>query len=311
MNLLKSPLFRSIFVWVITFGFLFWLVGALLTGEMSWMRVNSPTESDEFFGLTTTALAILGGILAIGYLVIRYRERAAAEREEEAAEREEEARESQQIDQDFRLAIEQLGHDKPVVRIAGVHALIAISDQYGGGFNQRTVDVLCGYLRADRTDIDDRAVESTILQSIQKRTAFKDSEGGPWSACRFDFHGTTFSEELNFTHLVFYKEVDFAGATFQQAVRLDFSGFGPGLDFSESTFYKTFDASSAVFNETVDFTNAVFRDEAVFKGTEFYKDAAFDQASFWKPPFFDGATFSPSVGMSPDDLPTGAEFRES
>lgn len=291
------------------------------------MRVNSPTESDEFFGLTTTTLAVLGGVLAIGYLVIRYRERAAAEREEAAAEREEFALERQRINQEFRLAIEQLGHDKPVVRIAGVYALVSISDQNGEEFKQRTVDVLCGYLRADRTNIDDRAVESTILQSIHERTGpqdhykVRDAEKTPWNTCRFDFHGATFSEEVDFKLSFFANEVNFAGATFQQEARFAYSEFGESVDFSETTFCKKLGASWATFHKRATFTNAAFMDEAVFKNAKFHDDAAFIGGHFHKTPCFTEATFSfenlanisfpPSVKLSSDKLPVGAKFRET
>lgn len=160
----RPVLLLTILCWVVFFGVLFWLCGALLTQQLLWFTVpKGERTNEEFFELLTSVLATVGGIIAISYLVIKYRERSDQERAQHLLK-------TQQINQDLRAAVEQLGHDKPVVRIAGIHALLDISDEQGGIYKQRIVDVLCGYLRADRTSTNDRAVESTILQAIHDRT---------------------------------------------------------------------------------------------------------------------------------------------
>lgn len=81
-------------------------------------------------------LTALGGVGAVGYLVIKYRERAALERSE--------------ADEKLVRAVQQLGDPSPQVRIAGVYALADVADTYGGPYHQCVVDILCGYLRTDR-----------------------------------------------------------------------------------------------------------------------------------------------------------------
>ena len=81
-------------------------------------------------------LTALGGVGAVGYLVIKYRERAALERSE--------------ADEKLVRAVQQLGDPSPQVRIAGVYALADVTDTYGGPYHQCVVDILCGYLRTDR-----------------------------------------------------------------------------------------------------------------------------------------------------------------
>ena len=71
-------------------------------------------------------LTALGGVGAVGYLVIKYRERAALERGE--------------ADEKLVRAVQQLGDASPQVRIAGVYALADVADTYEGPYHQRVVE---------------------------------------------------------------------------------------------------------------------------------------------------------------------------
>lgn len=140
----KWPLFVVIVVWVLfallVFTVLGWLWGR--GGYWSWQRwltnwrsVGTEAASLE---LVKISLTTIGGIGGVGYLVIKYRERASAERG--AA--------------DARLpwSIEQLANKSPQIRIAAIYSLADIADIYRGNFRQRVVNVLCGYLRTKRGD---------------------------------------------------------------------------------------------------------------------------------------------------------------
>lgn len=140
----KWPLFVVIVVWVLfallVFTVLGWLWGR--SGYWSWQRwltnwrsVGTEAASLE---LVKISLTTIGGIGGVGYLVIKYRERASAERG--AA--------------DARLpwSIEQLANKSPQIRIAAIYSLADIADIYRGNFRQRVVNVLCGYLRTKRGD---------------------------------------------------------------------------------------------------------------------------------------------------------------
>lgn len=139
---------------------------------------------DKSGSIVKTALTLVGGVGAVAYLVIKYQERQQAKRNEERARREETREENRLINTKMQDAVNQLGSDKVSTRIAGVYALTDIADTYRGRYRQRVVDILCGYLRSDRTSYaldefgntvkdefgrlvksgsSDEAVESTIL----------------------------------------------------------------------------------------------------------------------------------------------------
>lgn len=299
----KQPrLLLSIFFWVCFFGVLFWLCGVLLTQQWSWFSVPDALDTNEehFFELLTSVLATIGGIIAISYLVIKYRERSDQERGQKLLT-------AQQTNQDLRAAIEQLGHEKPVVRIAGVHALLDISDAHGGIYKQRIVDVLCGYLRADRSSTEDRAVESTILQAIQKRTwtkSFLDDRGEEvlpqivgndqsWCDCTFDLHGATFTEDFNLDGSTFTGDVNFAEAIFTAPAT-----------FNHATFLGRVDFSSCQFKEMAFFIKTEF-ESPLFFGATFHNHASFIEADFHDVPSFHASYF-----QAPADF-RSTRFRKS
>ena len=188
-------------------------------------------------------LTTIGGVGAVGYLVIKYRERASQERNEA----------SEKLIQ----AVEQLGSQSPQVRIAGVYALADVADKYQDHYRQRVVDILCGYLRTDRLpengkvrhvieengivdpellSSNDGAVESTILATLANhlKAGFqKDNDSsantqpGPWSECAIDLHGAILTEHVdfsgahmflpNFEGAIFLKKVDFSQTSLKRA----------------------------------------------------------------------------------------------
>jgi uncharacterized protein YjbI with pentapeptide repeats len=268
-------------------------------------------------------LATIGGIIAISYLVIKYRERSDQERRQKLLA-------AQHINQDLRAAIEQLGHQKPVVRIAGVHALLDISDAHGGIYKQRIVDVLCGYLRADRSSTEDRAVESTILQAIQKRTrtkSFLDDRGEEilpqivsndqsWCDCTFDLHGATFTEDVNLDGSTFTGDVNFAEAIFTAPATFNHATFLGRVDFKDcqfqalaffiktefespfffgTTFHNHASFIEADFHDVPSFHASYFEGPADFRSTRFRKSAIFNYAVFSSRADFRNAVFQHEV----------------
>lgn len=129
-------------------------------------RRRYQNQNNGAFEAVKSALTAVAGIGGVAYLVIKYRT---------------EQRETAGIaDKKISAAVDQLGSDKASTRIAGVYALTDIADRYKGGYRQRVVDILCGYLRSDREAYPlgadgkpatglprsgdaDKAVESTIL----------------------------------------------------------------------------------------------------------------------------------------------------
>lgn len=186
--------------------------------------------------VATTSLTMAGGLVAISYVVLKYRERVSAEVVEK--------REAEQ-DADKRIleAAALLSDDKPINQIAGVYALTAIADKFREEYNQRVVDILCAYLRTSR-DESSLPVEATIMREIRRRlfrtqggAGGKGMEGSnPWSFCEFDLHGSHFFDRFDFGDAEFRKKVLLDGAVFRREVMLAGCVFWEGASFDNCIF---------------------------------------------------------------------------
>ena len=240
----RMPLFPTILIWevlaIAAFSLLAYLWGDWAIWESLTGAGNDPSE------IVKIALTTVGGLGAVGYIVIRYRDSQASKRAEE--------RElSRMVDDKMQAAINQLGAEQASTRIAGVYALAEIADTHHGGqhngsrpdddYRQRIVDILCGYLRSDRerciTDENgkkhkdgnyDKAVESTIIAVIRKHLQ-RDDQGNQavtqtleddqlWCACSLDLHGAHIHETF-----------DLSGATIQTSMNCDNVQFHGGARF--------------------------------------------------------------------------------
>lgn len=348
--LLRSPsqwnLFGTIAVWVIlaigAFTTLGWLWGS--GPYSSWQRVFTNWSGNELRGepleLVKVSLTTIGGIGAVGYLVIKYRERAAIERNE--------------VDAKLLSAVQQLGSDSSQVRIAGVYALADVADTYGSPYHQRVVDILCGYLRAERghwepteaadpqtikTEADpnpryvttDGPVESTILGMLARhlRKARTDSDSRRqvkqevaddqlWCDCKIDLHGAHFSERVYLDKITcrwldahdvhFGDYLSMISSTFTESVSFYGTTFSGEVRFSWSRFQKFANFNKATFKNYTIFAGASFEGDARFRdiryeesGYGYFKGARFN-IGYWHtdPPIFSVSTPGKSVAELPD-----------
>lgn len=230
----KNGLFRAIVSWIFLAIIAYTLLSAIWGDGHGWNRVltgwHIGATHDPLDRIKVT-LTALGGVGAVGYLVIKYRERAALERGE--------------ADEKLVRAVQQLGDPSPQVRIAGVYALADVADTYKGPYHQRVVDILCGYLRTDRllkdtngdtryaTNEDgtpnpdqplstDGAVESTILFVLtnhlhlsRKYNNSEENSAGPWSHCYLDLHDAYITETAVFMN-VYIGEINASRARFSK-----------------------------------------------------------------------------------------------
>ncbi|TFH53029.1 hypothetical protein E4J66_05540 [Actinomyces viscosus] len=293
----KNGLFYTIVTWIFLAIIAYTALSALWGNGHGWSRILAGwyigATHDPLDRIKVT-LTALGGVGAVGYLVIKYRERSALERGE--------------ADDKFVRAVQQLGDASPQVRIAGVYALADVADTYEGPYHQRVVDILCGYLRTDRllkdangetryatnkdgtSDHDkplsaDRAVESTILSVLAKhlKTVSENSfdnitTPGPWSHCTLNLHGTTLTESIHFTgsHI---------GALNAESLKL--TGCAT---FQDSIFTNPVVFTNSIFTQDVDFSCVRFARRAVFSSVTFMKKINFTGTHFSNV-YFDGATF--------------------
>jgi uncharacterized protein YjbI with pentapeptide repeats len=183
------------------------------------------------------------------------------------------------LNERFATAAEQLGSDKPAVRLAGVYAMAGLADDWEEN-RQTCVDVLCAYLRMPyEPDPGQNAPEPQRLafQAIRevRHTAIrvitahlKNDAAVSWQGLNFDFTGVVFDGG------------DFNGAQFSSGT-VDFDGaqFSSGTvwfnaaQFSGGTVY----FRSAQFSGgIVDFLAAQFSG-----GTVWFNNAEFSGGTVW------------------------------
>ena len=326
------PLFWTILLWVVLALAVFTVLG-WLWGEgpsWSWQRWLTNWRSAGAdagpLEVVKVSLTTIGGIGGTGYLVIKYRERASAERAEKAAELARKDIEQEKAEQKLLNAVQQLGSESPQVRIAGVYALADVADTYRGGYRQRVVNILCGYLRTPRgawetitgtTAADgetasekvyvsnDGAVESTVLEvlsrHLRKRREKTDthdaviqdvSEDQLWCDCTIDLHDAVITESLNFTDVTLASDMSFQGATFNTFAIFQGASFDAHVTFRGATFNADTSFSKATFKDGTRFWEATFNANTHFEHATFNANTSFSDATFKANTYFWGATFA-------------------
>ena len=301
----KDSLFGAIAIWavlgIIAFVLAMWGLGRVPV----WQLKLDPEKQAE--NIVKIALTLVGGVGAVAYLVIKYQERQQAGR----AEKREKDR---TVDTKVQAAINQLGSDKASTRIAGVYALTDIADRYKDSYRQRVVDILCGYLRSDRSSYapdrsrqpvwdasghfvesvaSDEAVESTILSVMHDRLRKerKDETGETivrqtvdddqlWCACTFDLHEATFHEAVDLTDSTFECVPCFRGTKFERRANFGGAHFAGYADFSRATFTGDAYFVEATFARGADFGGAEFRASAAFLGIQGQPSLGFKECKF-------------------------------
>ena len=342
------PLFGVILVWVVlalvVFTVLGWLWGEGPLWSDRWLtNWRSAGAEANPLDLVKVSLTTIGGIGGTGYLVIKYRERASAERAERDAEQ-------NRAEQRLLSGVQQLGSGSPQVRIAGVYSLADVADTYRGEYRQRVVSILCGYLRTQRGEwrtivneqdgpeqsseekvyvSHDGAVESTVLEVLvrhlrKRREKTKHREAVTqlveddqlWCDCTIDLHDAVLTEIANFRGAAFNRYANFRGATFTHDADFQGTTFNHA-DFQDATFNHA-NFWGATFNRYAHFGGATFN-HANFQDATFNGDANFQDATFTNNANFRDATFSRSAplrGLPPgwvdeDGLPYGARWADA
>ncbi len=214
------------------------------------------------------------------------------------------------LNERFATAADQLGSDKPAVRLAGVYAMAGLADDWEEN-RQTCVDVLCAYLRMPYEpdpgqDAPEpqrlafqaiREVRHTVIRVITAH--LKKDAAVSWQGLNFDFTGVVFDGG------------DFRGAQFSGGT-VDFRGAqfsGGTVDFGDAQFSDgTVGFVGAQFSDgtvrlvgaqfsggTVDFGGAQFSGGAVYflhaqfsGGTVDFRGAQFSGGTV----YFYGAQFS-------------------
>ena len=312
------PLFGVILVWVVLALVVFTVLG-WLWGEgplWSWQRWltnwRGAGAKANPLDVVKVSLTTIGGIGGTGYLVIKYRERASAERAD--------------AEQRLLSGVQQLGSGSPQVRIAGVYSLADAADTYRGEYRQRVVSILCGYLRTQRGEwrtivneqdgpeqsseekvyvSHDGAVESTVLEVLvrhlrKRREKTKHREAVTqlveddqlWCDCTIDLHDAVLTEIADFRGATFTNNADFQRATFTNNADFQRATFTNNANFQRATFTNNANFQRATFNRDTDFQGATFTNNANFQRATFTNNANFERATFNRDTDFRGATFN-------------------
>lgn len=328
----QLSLFKTIVFWVTLSILAYTTLSALWGQGFGWSRIlagwrigDTPNPLDR----VKVTLTALGGIGAVGYLVIRYRERSSVEQSE--------------ADEKVLQAVQQLGALSPQVRIAGVYALTDVADTYGGIYHQRIVDILCGYLRTDRLFrdsngdirymVDDKGapdrnhplgadgpVESTILSALAthlnepNNATYKKTIPGPWSNCEINLQNATITESLNLSNSFIYKlnilnatfvkKVSFKSTYFTEDLDLDGAAFNCGINLESATISRLRNIENAKIGHVADFRDATFLGAFSLRSAEITASFIFHNTKFEEEFNVTGVTFTETVNF------WGAKFKK-
>ncbi|HEV2780992.1 MAG TPA: hypothetical protein VGX25_16530 [Actinophytocola sp.] len=188
-------------------------LGMLLTAVLIiafWAMFGPPSTASDRLDLVKVALIVVGGTGGVVALTVAYRKQRQSEETDQ--------REQYKLFTDrYVKATEQLGHDKPAVRAAGVYAMAELADDWAEG-RQLCIDVLCAYIRMPYRDPEDgeREVRRTLFRIIRNhlRPEARWSRV-KWFHHRFSFEGATIdSGDLSGCHIAAGGHMTFHGVRF-------------------------------------------------------------------------------------------------
>ncbi len=235
-----------------------WLGWNLLDGQLPPVNARGKRrlEISTALDLMKVGLAIVAGLGAAVSLTVSYRKQRGEE--------------GKDYNDRYRAAAEQLGHEKAAVRLAGVHAMARLADDWVA---QRAtcLDVLSAYLRmpyvapseSEPNATGEAEVRWTVIRQI--RDHLRDDAFTSWRGYDWDFTGAVFDGE-DFSGATFDGRIDMTGARFLgQVVKFEKAGFeranlileqvsfsgGGGIDFSGSYFRKSVTMISGTHEEGV------------------------------------------------------------
>lgn len=250
----KIQLFFFIALWAALAMLAFLGICHWLLGSSVW---NLPHHSTNILEVVKVSLTLVGGVGAVGYLVIKYQERQAARREEIR-------RESQLDHHRFGEAIELFGSKNAITRMAGVHALIKVANA-DPSLQQEIVNLLCGYLRSKRNQ--DNACESHIISLL--RRALSGGLGVRWRDDLFlDLHGAVCDENfklsdctlkgMNLEDVIFNGDFRLYNITMNETFKCSHTQIKKTMYLQDCTFKKGADLSYTHVGEATGMRDTTF-----------------------------------------------------
>lgn len=213
----------------------------------------------------------------------------------------------------YARAADQLGSEKPPVRLAGLYALERLA-QVDAQYRQTIVNVICSYLRMPYAppeqagdtvgDVAERGVRVAAQRVLASHLRPADAELF-WADIDLDLSGATLIDFVlpngrlraaTFDRAHFAGEISFAGTQIAGDARFANARFvSRRADFRGTWFATRADFTGAGFAGDTDFNGAKFNGEAVFAKGVFAGAVDFSQVAFGAAAGFRGVMF---VGRS-------------
>lgn len=245
----RLPIFRALLMWsAIGVGLgLLVLVSLAQMAAGRWVWEGLELDSSKWFDVSRSTITTVGIFGLGGAALLAYRRQDTTEQQHVLDDRKQEAADKADLRARYTTAADQLGHDKPAVRLAGVYAMAALANDWhaAGDIEQRQVciDVLCAYLRmpydpqSDRAKTGEKEVRLTVINVINSNLQ-EPSSGSSWCGTNLDLTGVVF-DGGNFNRAQFTGgTVNFTKAKFSSGgVTFDGARFtGGSVHFDEAQF---------------------------------------------------------------------------
>lgn len=215
----------------------------------------------------------------------------------------------------FLKAVELLNSAHSYTRLGGVHALVALADEYLADKSlseeekrtegQRIVDVLCAYIRAP----------FELVFRYDELSQDKPSPHGVYRNNHQDFymHRAELLAEAKVRQQAL-QEIHRRLRHFPQGDRRSYvegSWSGFEYDFSNSVFFYPVDMKDSWYQNSVDFSGCTYYDNADFSGSTYERSAYFCDSTYYDWVFFNNSTYFGDAQWSGSTYHDSARFNWS
>ena len=215
----------------------------------------------------------------------------------------------------YLKAVELLDSAHSYTRLGGVHALVALTDEYLADESlsaeekhtegQRIVDVLCAYIRAP-------------FELAFRYDELSQNKPNPHSAYRenhqeFSVHRAELLAEAKVRQRAL-QEIHRRLRHFPQGDRRNYvegSWSGFEYDFSNSVFFYPVDMKDSWYQNSVDFSGCTYYASAEFSGSTYERSAYFCDSTYYDWVFFNNSTYCGEAQWSGSTYHDSARFNWS
>ena len=212
----------------------------------------------------------------------------------------------------YLKAVELLDSANSYTRLGGVHALVALADEYLADESlsaeekrtegQRIVDVLCAYIRSP-------------FELALRYDELSQDKPNPHSAYRenrqeFSVHRAELLAEAKVRQQAL-QEIHRRLRHFSQGDRRNYvegSWSGFEYDFSNSVFFYPVDMKDSWYQNSLDFSGCTYYDSAEFSGSTYERNAYFCDSTYYDWVFFNDSTYCGDAQWSGSTYHDSARF---